>query len=227
MRDPHNIPLIALFCPLHSLAAQGENLIVSPLAVGTMDYRTQTKQTQNSVTAYVADASTVKQLKPQHGAALCSVPENWCVFMVTPVIYLTEMTCLKCSQLCNKCGLFERTHGIPRPKKFPRRRRAHSTKAMPPPSVHPNARTVPNGAAVNPHIQDIQSPTSPGRTHLVHAFDPMSGEIFPQHAPWISPDGSDPSPARISRCYTASQQATLYHASRQSPPSALTDPMWI
>ncbi|KAH9973537.1 hypothetical protein BGW80DRAFT_1127739, partial [Lactifluus volemus] len=24
--------------------------------------------------------------------------------------------------LCNKCGLFERTHGIPRPKKFPRRR---------------------------------------------------------------------------------------------------------
>ncbi|KAI9460735.1 hypothetical protein F5148DRAFT_970317, partial [Russula earlei] len=24
--------------------------------------------------------------------------------------------------LCNKCGLFERTHAIPRPKKFPRRR---------------------------------------------------------------------------------------------------------
>ncbi|KAH9972140.1 hypothetical protein BGW80DRAFT_1121202, partial [Lactifluus volemus] len=24
--------------------------------------------------------------------------------------------------LCNKCGLFERTHSVPRPKKFPRRR---------------------------------------------------------------------------------------------------------
>ncbi|KAH9987768.1 hypothetical protein BJV74DRAFT_773791 [Russula compacta] len=42
--------------------------------------------------------------------------------------------------LCNKCGLFERTHAIPRPKKFPRRR-AHSSKAVRPPSAHPDMRT--------------------------------------------------------------------------------------
>ncbi|KAF8473679.1 hypothetical protein DFH94DRAFT_620391, partial [Russula ochroleuca] len=26
--------------------------------------------------------------------------------------------------VCNKCGLFERTHAVPRPKTFPRRRRS-------------------------------------------------------------------------------------------------------
>lgn len=38
------------------------------------------------------------------------------------------------SQVCNKCGLFERAHAAPRPKAFPRRRRSRS----PPASGHPN-----------------------------------------------------------------------------------------
>jgi hypothetical protein len=138
---------------------------------------------------------------------------------------ITEAICLKCSQLCNKCGLFERTHGIPRPKKFPRRRRAHSAKAVPALSVDSNMRTPPGGDVVDARSPDIQLPFSPVHTHLVHTFDPISGEIFPQHMPWTS-DGPDPSPARFSRCHTA-QQTTIYHTNCQPPPSALTSTIWI
>ena len=33
---------------------------------------------------------------------------------------VVERSCLKCTQVCNKCGLFERSHAVPRPRTFPR-----------------------------------------------------------------------------------------------------------
>jgi hypothetical protein len=68
------------------------------------------------------------------------------------------------SQLCNKCGLFERTHAIPRPKKFPRRR-THGSKAIRPPTTHPDMRT----SFVNRHSKDSE-PSSLPSTQLLRAL---------------------------------------------------------
>jgi hypothetical protein len=133
--------------------------------------------------------------------------------------YLTELDHLIHPQLCNKCGLFERTHAIPRPKKFPRRR-THGTKVIRPPS-HPDMRAL-SGSYVNRHSKDIEPPSLPVTSHL-HALDPLSGEIIPQHTPWNSPEP----PARASRCYATTDQPAVYHPSGQFPPTALPGAIWI
>jgi len=122
--------------------------------------------------------------------------------------------------LCNKCGLFERTHAIPRPKKFPRRR-THGTKIIRPPSAHPDMKAL-SGSYVNRHFKDIEPPSLPVTSHL-HALDPISGEIIPQHTPWTSPEP----PARVSRCYATADQPAVYHPSGQFPPTALPGAIWI
>ena len=139
--------------------------------------------------------------------------------------YLTERVYLIHSQLCNKCGLFERTHAIPRPKKFPRRR-THGSKAIRPPS-NPNMRTLSVNGFVNRHSKDSGSPSLPITTHLVHALDPISGEIVPQHMPWNSPDSPNATPARVSRCYATTEQPPVYHPSGQFPPTTLAGAIWI
>jgi hypothetical protein len=127
--------------------------------------------------------------------------------------------------LCNKCGLFERTHAIPRPKKFPRRR-THGSKVIRPPS-HPNMRTLSGNGFINRHSKDTGSPSLPITTHLVHALDPVSGEIIPQHTPWNSPDSPDATPARVSRCYATTEQPAAYHSNGQFPPTTLAGAIWI
>lgn len=62
-----------------TLVQEGNLLIPCPDTPGTTRYPTQMRQTQNSVTEYVAGASTVKRLRPRLGVALCSVPGNWWV----------------------------------------------------------------------------------------------------------------------------------------------------
>lgn len=123
--------------------------------------------------------------------------------------------------LCNKCGLFERTHAIPRPKKFPRRR-THGSKVIRPPTTHPDMRT----SFVNRHSKDTE-PRSLPTTQLLHALDPISGEIYPQHTPWNSSASPDATPARVSRCYTTTEPASVYHQSGQFPPTALPGAIWI
>jgi hypothetical protein len=123
--------------------------------------------------------------------------------------------------LCNKCGLFERTHAIPRPKKFPRRR-THGSKVIRPPTTHPDMRT----SFVNRHSKDIE-PSSLPTTQLLHALDPISGEIYPQHTPWNSSASPDATPARVSRGYTTTEPAPVYHQSGQFPPTALPGAIWI
>ncbi|KAN0113844.1 hypothetical protein V8E52_007316 [Russula decolorans] len=123
--------------------------------------------------------------------------------------------------LCNKCGLFERTHAIPRPKKFPRRR-THGSKVIRPPTTHPDMRT----SFVNRHTKDTE-PRSLPTTQLLHALDPISGEIYPQHTPWNSSASPDATPARVSRCYTTTEPASVYHQSGQFTPTALPGAIWI
>jgi hypothetical protein len=135
--------------------------------------------------------------------------------------YLTERVHLIQSQLCNKCGLFERTHAIPRPQKFPRRR-THGTKVIRPPSSHPDMRALSGSGHVNRYSKDIESPSLPITSHL-HALDPISGEIIPQHTPWNSPEP----PARVSRCYATTEEPAVYHPSGQFPPTALPGAIWI
>jgi len=128
--------------------------------------------------------------------------------------------------LCNKCGLFERTHNMSRPKKFPRRR-THNSKAL---SLHSDMRSPHGSSFDNRHAKDAHSPTLPITTHLLHALDPISGEIFPQQMPWNAPDGPETTSARVGRCYTATtEQAAMYHANAngQLPSTALPGTIWI
>jgi len=128
--------------------------------------------------------------------------------------------------LCNKCGLFERTHAIPRPQKFPRRR-THNSKAVRTPPAHSDMRMPPGDGFVNRHSKDLHSPALPIATHLLHALDPISGEIFPQHVPWHSPDAADSASARVNRCHPPTEQPAMYHASGQLPPTVLPGALWI
>jgi hypothetical protein len=133
---------------------------------------------------------------------------------------------LRHPQLCNKCGLFERTHSIPRPQKFPRRR-THGSKALRNPPAHPDMRTLPGSDFVNRHSKDSRSSSLPIATHLLHALDPISGEIFPQHMPWNSPDAPDSASARVNRRHPTTEQPAIYHADGQLPSTALPGAIWI
>jgi hypothetical protein len=204
-------------------SAQEANLAVPSPDTATTRYPIQTKPTQNSATEYVVDASTAKQLRLRRGVALCSVPVNW---WVTEMMFLNGVIKLRHPQLCNKCGLFERTHSIPRPQKFPRRR-THGSKAIRTPPAHSDMRTPPGSDFVNRHSKDSRSPPMPIATHLLHALDPISGEIFPQHMPWHSPDAPDSASARVNRSHPTADQPGMYHANGQLPSPALSGAIWI
>jgi len=62
-----------------TLVQEGNLLVPCPDKPGTRRYPTRMRQTQNSVTEYVADASTAKRLRLRRGVALCSAPGNWWV----------------------------------------------------------------------------------------------------------------------------------------------------
>lgn len=128
--------------------------------------------------------------------------------------------------LCNKCGLFERTHSIPRPQKFPRRR-THSSKVIRTTLAHPDMRTPPGGGFVNRHSKEPRSPPLPIATHLLHALDPISGEIFPQHVPWNSPDAPDSGSARVNRYPPTAERPAMYHPNGQLPSTVLPGTIWI
>jgi len=85
----------------------------------------------------------------------------------------------------------------------------------------------PGDGFVNRHSKGPHSPALPIATHLLHALDPISGEIFPQHVPWHSPDAADSASARVNRCHPPTEQPAMYHASGQLPPTVLPGALWI
>jgi len=131
--------------------------------------------------------------------------------------------------LCNKCGLFERTHFIPRPEKFPRRKTLDSKSPKHP--VRSRKKSSPNGGAVNSPYQDIYHPSPrPLPVHFVDALDPSIGKSNPQDMPRASPYAPDTSlsPPQVLPCYPASEQPILFHVDHQSLPSALSDSaIWV
>ena len=150
---------------------------------------------------------------------------RWYVSLWTPS-YISNLGTLgyKHSQLCNRCGLFERTHFIPRPEKFPRRKTLNSGSPRRP-SVRSRKKNPPNGGAVNPPRQGINPPLQPLPAHFVDTLDPTSGKSTPQDIPRASPIAPDTSlsPPQVPLCYPTPERPTLYHVDHQSLPSALSD----
>ena len=132
-------------------------------------------------------------------------------------------------QLCNKCGLFERTHSLPRPEKLPRRK-ILGPRSPRRPSVRSRKKILPDGGAVNPPHQDIYQSPPPLPAHFVNALDPISGKSTQQDMPWASPIAPDASlsPPQVLPCYPTPERPTLYHIDRQSLSSALSEAaVWI
>lgn len=83
------------------------------------------------------------------------------------------------SQLCNKCGLFERTHSAPRPKEFPRKRRSQPAFARQ--STNPQ---LFNGQGYH-NYNDCPKDFS-FIPHIPNAFAMVDGETPPQDTSWMT-----------------------------------------
>lgn len=93
---------------------------------------------------------------------------------------VAEKTCLKCTQVCNKCGLFERTHAVPRPKNFPHRHRWRPT------PVHTNMDHPFDHAEICYHDDglSVQSAAADGR--FPNSFGSTGGETSSQGKTWVN-----------------------------------------
>lgn len=117
-----------------------------------------------------------------------------------------ETACLKRSQVCNKCGLFERTHSVPRPKTFPRKRRSIRS-SVPPNSDPPSFNHL-------EHRQHSDHPSvMPSTGHSPSPFGSMGSEINSQDttSQWMT-DNVPSIPPRLSPPHTVPSQPTNYHA---------------
>jgi len=118
--------------------------------------------------------------------------------------------------LCNKCGLFERTHAVPRPKSFPRRRRSR-------PSVRPSMDPPAFGNEGHYHFND-PLPNIPSSSYFPDAFSTGGGATTPRDMQWMTydiPHTSSPS-SHISPCHVTAEQQSTYHATFQSPTTTPT-----
>lgn len=75
-----------------------------------------------------------------------------------------------CFQLCNKCGLFERTHSRPRPEQFPHKRGALAASSL-------RGRTPPAGPASVTQLPPLAAATAGGPYQYHH------GSLTPLNAP--------------------------------------------
>jgi hypothetical protein len=93
--------------------------------------------------------------------------------------------------LCNRCGLFERTHHIPRPEKFPRKRRARPASLI----------TTPAFSGEQREFQYHLSSTMPP-TQFFQPFDAVVGgqstigeQSTPQRASWMTQNEPEAGPS--------------------------------
>jgi len=110
---------------------------------------------------------------------------------------VSEIICLKCTQVCNKCGLFERAHAVPRPKTFLRRRR------FPPTPVYQNMGHPFYNAEYSHH--DDRPSVQSFASHFPDAFGSTGGETSSQGMTWVN-HGVLPTPSGLSPSYVAPPQ---------------------
>jgi hypothetical protein len=199
---PSQSTLTLLLHQLLTLAIRGPGSINVFPESGLSGLSSQTMREGSWVTAYTVGASIVDQLRPQRGAALLSAQENWYVFVTSNISFLTV------SQLCNRCGLFERTHHVPRPEKFPRRRQARPASAFPIPAFSGEQWQCQN------RLPSTVLPTQSFR-HL----DAVDGQSIPQSLSWMTQDEASPSPSPVTggQRYPTSHwhQQTMYRGDSQ------------
>ncbi|KAN0138229.1 hypothetical protein V8E53_004118 [Lactarius tabidus] len=125
--------------------------------------------------------------------------------------------------VCNKCGLFERTHFVPRPERFPRRKTLASKSSRHSPLYSRKNSTI--GGAVNHPYDDKYLTPRLLPAHFVDALDPTSGESAPQDMPRESAVASEASLSlsQVPSCYHIPEQPNLYHVDCQSLSSALSE----
>jgi|SRR6267142_5005497 len=87
-------------------------------------------------------------------------------------------------QLCNKCGLFERTHNRARPEQFPHKRGPLATSSLKVRTSPPQHGAVPPISALPPHQYNHPS-IAPllSRTETAHATSRV--EALPQIQSWL------------------------------------------
>jgi hypothetical protein len=91
-------------------------------------------------------------------------------------------------QLCNRCGLFERTHGVPRPKAFPRRRRKRTRGASA--DQHEGVATSPFNSDGDCNFTDSSPYDASYASQFPDVFDAVDGTTTSpsQDTPWVTHD---------------------------------------
>jgi hypothetical protein len=121
-------------------------------------------------------------------------------------LVVAEKTCLKCTQVCNKCGLFERTHAVPRPETFPHRHHLRPTPVythMDHPFDHAEYCRHDDRLSVQPFTTD---------SHFPNALGPTGGGTSSQGTTWVN-HGALPPTSHLSPSHTVSPQpsSTPHH----------------
>ena len=88
------------------------------------------------------------------------------------------------SQLCNKCGLFERTHNRARPEQFPHKRGPLATASLKVRASPPQHNAVPPVSSLPPHQYNHPS-IAPLLSRTESVQSPSRGEPLPQIQSWL------------------------------------------
>jgi hypothetical protein len=107
--------------------------------------------------------------------------------------------------LCNRCGLFERTHRIARPESFPRRRRTRPASAFSAADFPPFSSDFSSGEQWQ--CENYLSSIVP-LTQYPQPFDAVGGQSISQNTSWMTQNEAGPSSS-------TSQQLPMYRGNSQ------------
>ena len=116
------------------------------------------------------------------------------------------------SQLCNKSGLFERTHNRARPEQFPHKRGPLATSSLKVRTSPPQHNAVPPVSSLPPHQYNHPS-IAPLLSRSESTHTPSRGEPLPQIQSWLpsatTPAGEHLPPQYFRMIYSLSPSARI------------------